>query len=62
LKRMKKTDEESIELLKDYLLRVISSSIEERLRRIKQAYELALEFSWEKLISNYIKAVEMALI
>ncbi len=60
LKRMGKTDEESIELLKDYILRVISASPEERLKRIKRAYELAMEFSWEKLIFNYIKAVEMA--
>lgn len=61
LKRMKKTDEESIELLKDHLLQLISSSHEERLKQVKNAYELAMEFSWEKMISNYIRAAEKAI-
>lgn len=61
LTRMKKSDEESAELLKNYLLRLISSNPEERLGRVKQAYELAMEFSWGKLISNYIGAAEKAI-
>lgn len=61
LKRENKSDEQAINELVNYLYWYTNLLKEERINNKIAAENFVLRFSWEHLISNYIKAYELAL-
>lgn len=61
LKRENKSDEQAINELADYLYWYTNLGKEERINNKIVAENFVLRLSWENLISNYIKAYELAL-